>query len=250
MPVGNPEDRGVLSRLAPEPDRQWTYGADPDQCADVYAPGAAPRSTVVLIHGGFWRPEYDRAHVRPMARALAARGHLVVSLDYRRRPGDPDITVDDIRLAVAEIARAPWLPDAPLQVIGHSAGGHLALLVAANPPVDLSVVALAPVADLAEAARLGLDTDAVIAFLGADPSERPDLDPTAEAGPRIPVTVVHGENDSIVPVSLSRSYARAHADSGWVSLLVLQRTAHFEVIDPLAPAFGEWLSVLDPSGIE
>jgi len=240
----------VLSRPAPEPDRSWAYGEDPDQCADVYAPVGVARGTIVLIHGGFWRPDYDRIHVRPLARALSDLGHLVVSLDYRRRPGQPDITVRDTFLALSGLAGAPWLPRAPLHVVGHSAGGHLALLVAADPPVPCSVVALAPVADLEEAERLGLDVDAVPAFLGTAAQQRQDLDPARGGAPRVPVTLVHGEDDTLVPVGLSRSYARQHESSGLVSMLVLPRTAHFEVIDPLAAAFAEWLTVLDPTGIE
>src|SRR5687767_5756925 len=106
---------------------------------------------VALIHGGFWRPAYDRVHLRPMAAALRDLGWEVVSIEYRRVPGDPDATVSDVRAALSAAA-----PDV---IAGHSAGGHLALWAAAT--MGLKAVALAPVADLRLAEELNLDGGAV-----------------------------------------------------------------------------------------
>ncbi len=92
----------------------------------------------MLIHGGFWRPGYDRSHLGPMADALAAAGYLVAVPEYRRAGMSAGWTgpFDDIARVFdqldtiageygADLARATWA--------GHSAGGHLVLWAAARP---------------------------------------------------------------------------------------------------------------------
>ena len=115
-----------------------------------------------------------------------------------------------------------------LRVVGHSAGGHLALWLATQGvPMD-RVVALAPVCDLREAIRLGLGSDATRAFLGgADPDE---ADPMVLLDPRpaADVTIVHGVEDDVVPLSLSRGLVARHP---WVRLEEVPG-GHFEVIEP------------------
>jgi len=229
-------------RPAPEPAGQWAYGPAPENTADDFrpAPGQVNRSVIVLIHGGFWRPEYDRTHLRPMAAALAERGHEVVSLEYRRVPGDPDASAADIAGALELLGSR--FPRRPLQVIGHSAGGHLALLAAAQPGVPLqSCLALAPVADLVLADALQLDDGAVGDFLGDPGGQRPDLDPSRLPDPAMPVTVLHGDRDTLVPLAISESYCRARG----ARLVAVPDCGHFELIDPLSSAWPLVLAELD-----
>jgi acetyl esterase/lipase len=229
------EDPSVLERSARPPDATWPYGRLPDQVADLYlaSTGQQPRAVVVVVHGGFWRPAYDRTHARPLASALADDGYLVVSLEYRRVPGRPDATIAD--LAAALSALPPVLTDhaaalVPAVIVGHSAGGHLGLLLSADDAIGLPCLALAPVADLAAAEQLDLGAGAVATFLGASARDRPDLDPAQDAAPRHSVTVIHGADDSIVPVAISASYASAHP--GNMRRIVAPDCAHFELIDP------------------
>ena len=241
---GDGEDRSVLARAAREANRLWRYGPDPDQVADIYLPDdtAPRRRPVVFVHGGFWRPEYDRTHARQLAQALADRGHVVILMEYRRVPGDPDLTIGDLLLGVSllgvsEVAES--VPEATGQrplLLGHSAGGHLVLWLA-SMNVEADIVALAPVADLASAHERFLGDGAVAAFLGCPPHKRPDLDPM-QVGPVSPVVVIHGARDTLVPVDLSQSYAVAHG----TRLVELPDTAHFELIDPESSA---WVAVLE-----
>ena len=238
------EDRSVLEREAPAPDRTWTYGDGPDEVADVYLPPSevAASVPVLLIHGGYWRPEYDRAHLRPTAAALAAAGHATVLIEYPRRPGRPDDTVGAMRTALAAVAE---VVDVPVVVIGHSAGGHLALLAAQPPSTNArAVLALAPVADLAMADRLDLDEGAVREFLGRPAVDCPDLDPAALPRPSLPVTVVHGAEDSLVPLALAESYC----SSGTARLIVLDGIGHFEPIDPTSAAWPVVIAELSALG--
>jgi acetyl esterase/lipase len=210
--------------------------------ADIYLPDpAAPRRRpVIFVHGGFWSPEYDRTHARPLAEALAHRGHVVVLLEYRRVPGDPDLTIGDLLLAVS--ACGDEVPEAAGQrplLLGHSAGGHLVLWLA-SLTVEGDIVALAPVADLGDTHRQGLGDGAVEAFLGGPPDDRPDLDPL-QIPPTSPTVVIHGTDDTLVPAAQSRRYSDAHG----VRLVELRDVAHFQLIDPASTAWAAVIAELD-----
>jgi acetyl esterase/lipase len=248
--VNAAEDRSVLQLPAPGPDRELRYGDHPDAVVDlrVGGPGAGGRPLVVFVHGGFWRPAYDRVHVRPLTAALAEAGWTSAAIEYRRVPGRPDDTVADVAAALRYLAGAPELAgasDGRLVLAGHSAGGHLVLQAAADPrtPPLAGVVALAPVADLRLGEELALDGDAVRAFLGRPAVERPDLDPVRQPVPAAPVTVVHGTDDAIVPLALGRSYVTAHPSAGLVEV----EGGHFAVIDPRSTAWPELLAALASS---
>jgi acetyl esterase/lipase len=241
------EDRSVLDRPAPGPDVVLRYGDLAEHVVDVRfgGAGAEGRPLVVVVHGGFWRPAYDRVHLRPLTDALAAQGRTTAAIEYRRVPGRPDDTVDDVVAAISFLAGAAELvgrSDGRLVLAGHSAGGHLVLQAAVDPrsPALAGVVALAPVADLGLAEELGLDGDAVRAFLGAPAADRPDLDPVRRPTPGAPVTVVHGTSDEIVPIALARSYLSAHP----AARLVEVAGGHFAVIDPRSAAWPELLTAL------
>ncbi|MER7894146.1 alpha/beta hydrolase [Micromonospora sp. NPDC094482] len=255
------DPRAVLTRPAPEPDRTVAYGHHPDQIADLRLPaGSGPaRPLVVVVHGGFWRAEYDRRHTGPMAAALAALGHPVAQLEYRRT-GQPDggwpNTFTDVLTGVAELPRlaAAAMPGrvsaaAPI-LVGHSAGGHLALYVAATAPATVGgVLALAPVADLGEAYRRDLDSGAVAALLGGGPAEFPERYATADPRSLVPMqarsVVVHGALDRQVPVAMSRSFvAEARAVGTDITLLELPECEHFGLIDPESAAWPVIVDVL------
>ncbi|WP_198928471.1 S9 family peptidase [Tersicoccus sp. Bi-70] len=220
----------------------WSYGSEPDQLAELFGPDDGP--LVVVVHGGYFRPGTDRAHARPQARALAAEGYHVALAEYRRVPGTPDVTVEDLRALDVALTgdhgpAAAW--------VGHSAGGALVLLRAlADDAAPVPVLALAPVADLAVAYRDHLGSDAVPDWIGGSPTAHPDryarLDPQAllESGaePTAPVTVLHGDLDTLVPVGLTTGLPanpRLHTR-------ILSGAHHLDLIDPDSPY---WPTVLE-----
>jgi acetyl esterase/lipase len=248
-----------MSRPAPPPDATVAYGPLPDNVADVRfpaAPQADPdRPLVIVVHGGFWRAGYDRAHIAPLASDLAAEGWPVASIEYRRTgqvgggwPG----TFDDVAAAIArtpDLVRAAMVargfappPDPPV-LVGHSAGGHLALWVAGAAPTRVrGVVALAPVADLAQAYALDLDGGAAADLLGGGPAEVPEryaeADPSARLPLRVPAILLHGVRDIHVPIAMSRTYAAAaRAVGSRVALIELEGMEHFGLIDPHSTAW-------------
>jgi acetyl esterase/lipase len=193
---------------------------------------------VVFIHGGFWRARFGAETIAPLARACAAEpGWAVWNLEYPRagmEGGGWPGTALAVREAVAAAAEAAV--GRPLALVGHSAGGHLALWAARSVPVAL-VASLAGVCDLESGAREGIGEDAVAQFLGA----RPDEDPAryAEASPLTrlpvgsPVVLIHGDADARVPVQQSRAFAvAARAAGDACELYELPGGDHFELVDP------------------
>lgn len=223
------------------------YGALPDQVADAWLPrGPANRTLLIFLHGGFWRHEYDRAHVAPLAEAFADLGYTVLTPEYRRTggAGGYPATLEDVRTAVTA-ALGQFRLDRTI-VAGHSAGGQLALWVAGEVAVA-GVVGLAPLADLVATYQLDLDDGAVHAFLGGSPAEVPEryaaADPMQRLPVRVPVRLVHGDADQLVPVSFSQRYADAAVAAGdRTRLEVPLDTGHFALIDPQSAA---WPAVVD-----
>lgn len=240
------EDLSVLTRAAPPPDEVVAYGAEIDQVADVRfgGPRAVQRPLVLVVHGGFWRPQYDRVQTGPMAAALAVAGWTVASVGYRRIPGAPDTTVGDMADALERLPSRITQHNGRVVVIGHSAGGHLALLAATKyaSPSLLGALALAPAADLRLAHQRALGGGAVMAFLGAGPEDRADLDPRQLDAPTVATTLVHGDDDAVVPLEISESYLAVHRN---VRLVRLGGCGHFALIDPLSAQWPGIVSELE-----
>lgn len=263
------EEQSALSHPPVEPDVTVTYGDDPDQLIDLYVPrgAAGPAPVVVVLHGGAWRAPYDRRHISPFAAFLAGRGFAVASVEYRRGAGEPGgaavagrwpDTFDDVAAAMDALPALirEHLPGAdPRRVVltGHSAGGHLALWAAARHllPADApwrtaapaplrGVVALAPIADLAVADKLGVCGDAVRQLLGGDDhfaERRPGADPALLLPTGIATTLVQGRTDVDVPQAVAEAYAEAAAKAGEVvGVTLLEDVGHFPLIDPAADA--------------
>jgi acetyl esterase/lipase len=254
------DSRTVLTERGRPADLTVAYGDGPDHVADVRLPrseGPHTRTAMVLfLHGGFWRDVWDRAHTGPLATALADEGLVVVTPEYRRvgprglAVGWPDL-FEDVRSAVRVlpelVADRAGVELTRVVLAGHSAGGHLAIWAAsqaapATAQATYEVVALAPVADLREAYRRGLGDGAVAALLGGGPDEVPDRYDAADPAALVPIggriTVVHGERDAQVPVDLSRRFIEvAEAAGDDVRPMLLPGIDHFQVIDPLSPAW-------------
>ena len=227
------EDRSVFDLEEIQPTNSVSYGNASDQVIDFYLPEKTSRPLVVLIHGGFWRSEYDRKHLSPLAKALADSGWPVALIEYRRIIGNPDATLQDAQNAMAKLSE----DFGSAILLGHSAGGHLALLIGNKYQVK-GVIALAPVTDLIRSEELDLDEGAVSDFLGAPAKLRPDLNPIELSPLKTKVRVIHGSSDIRVPVQFSRDYVlKMDADS--TDLLELENTGHFELIDPRSDSFSQ-----------
>lgn len=216
------------------------YGAHADQHVDVYSPGGARRAVVAVLHGGFWRVPYAAGLMDPLCGDLAARGYEAWNVEYRRLGGGGGwpATFDDVLAAVAAA-------DEPLVTLGHSAGGHLALWLAAERGAALAV-SQAGVVDLVEAWRLGLSRRAPEELLGGAPDEVPERYASASPAARLPLGVpqllVHGRRDDTVPAEMSRAYAERARRSGDDVELVETDEGHFECLDPASES---WAAIVE-----
>jgi acetyl esterase/lipase len=221
-----------------------SYGSDSSQELDLRLPlGDGPHPVAVVLHGGFWRAPYLRNNTSAVAAALTGAGWATANVEYRRLgPGSYAATLADVAAARRYLDGV----DAPLDLsrtmaIGHSAGGHLALWLAATGGAS-RIVALAGVCDLEDAARAGLGRDAVQEFLGGTPRDVPEAYEAADPARRLPLGVAqvlaHGTADDQVPFEHAERYAeRARAAGDDCVVLALDDVDHFDVIDPRTAAW-------------
>lgn len=231
------------------------YGSHPEQVADLWLPGPPRRGTpgvsppypvVVSIHGGYFQKRYRRDLHDPLSRRLMASGLAVLNVEYRRSRtgGSLERTTDDVMSAISwlQSRSRDWRPG--VSVVGHSAGGYLALWAASHPSVDLAV-GLAATSDLVDCVNGGYDGGAVAAWLGARPKDDPTRYAQADLLRRLPTGattwLVHGDGDQTVPLHQSTRYVERASQEGDASTLeVLAGEGHFSVIDPGTPAFATW----------
>jgi acetyl esterase/lipase len=266
-----PDD--VLTRPAPPPDHVIRYGTGPQHVADVRLPGTTsrPAPLVIFLHGGFWRAAYDRSHTGPLATALTAAGYALCVPEFRRtgQPGggwpgtfeDVAAAVDRSPALVKGVVGPGVIADEPALLAGHSAGGHLALWAAGRHLLGpdsgwhadaraRGVVALAGVSALADCYDQGLGNGAAAVLMGGGPARFPQrylaADPAALLPLGCPVRLVHGSLDDAVPSAMSRGYAALGRAAGDDTRLVeLPGASHFDVIDPLSPAWPQVMAAFN-----
>ena len=242
----------ILTLPPPPADTRLTYGSDPNQFIDLRLPTSQEKikpqyPLVINIHGGFWRAQYNLDHAGHLCAALTARGFATANLEYRRvgnNGGGWPGTFSDIRSAynfILQNARTHNLDSTRIVLTGHSAGGQLALCLAAHEPGIHRVVPLAGVVDLQRAYELHLSNDAVVEFLHGKPNEVPDhyreADPMQLSIPQARQRLIQGSADDLVPVAFSRDYVaakqkRTGQENEDAQLLEIPGASHFDLIDP------------------
>lgn len=225
--------RHLVNRAA-VPFETMRYGPHRDNVADIRLPSADPSGLVVLIHGGFWMMEWERDSMETLAVDLTAKGFATLNLEYRRLgdgggwPG----SAHDVLTALALVDESPDLAELPRGMIGHSAGGHLALWASPRRqvnPIGLTV-GLAPVTDLtALAGADGAGSESAQALLGAGA-------PTQVGAIAGKTLLLHGHADDLVPASHS---TRLEAEA---TVVIIEDLGHFEMLDPTRP---HWAQVVD-----
>ncbi len=182
-----------------------------------------------------------------MCAAIADAGWTVATVEYRRAPGQPDATTGDVRAAIAALPTLTKHHDGRVIVMGHSAGGHLGLYAAAvkTSPFLIGVIALAPAADLQLVDSLDLDNGAARDFLGVAATARPELDPAQLPDIAVPTLLIHGIEDAVVPIAVSRAYIDRHPAA---ELRTLEHCGHFAPIDPLSAAWPAVVAALERLG--
>jgi len=257
----------LLNRPRPAPNQRIAYGSAPQEFGQIWLPkGGGSHKVVVLIHGGCWLASLPGLELMAYAADdLRARGFAVWNVEYRRLGdvgGGYPGTFLDAGAAVDELRKLAGRYDLDLHhvvLVGHSAGGQLALWAAARHRIDKSsplhadrplpvagVVSLAGIDDLSTYKRVGPEAcggPATIDHLvGADRRASAamfaDTSPAALLPIGTPQTIVSGDLDLIVPPIFGRDYAAKAAAAGdRIRTITIPGAGHFELIDPQSAAW-------------
>ena len=236
------------------------YGIAPEQFGTLKLPAGDPlHRVVVLVHGGFWRARYGADLMEPLVADLVGRGYATWNLEYRRvgqLGGGYPGTLADVAAGVDHLAALGddhGLDLERVAVVGHSAGGHLALwtgsrhlLGSGHPGVDpvvrpAQVIGQAAVVDLAGAAREGLGANATQDFMGGEPADLADAYAIAQPVlSRDTAVLVHGDADDVVPVEQSTRFGHE------AEVVVVEGEGHMDVIDPQSRSWAAVVGRLAP----
>ena len=239
----------ILTLAPPKADARIPYGKDPLQFGDLRVPpGPGPHPVVIFVHGGFWKAAYNLDHAGHLCAALTRAGAATWNIEYRRigdAGGGWPGTLEDVLHAgehIKSIALRHRLDLRRVVASGHSAGGQLALWLAAQMAVDLrGVVPLAAVSDLRRAWSLQLGGGVVKQFLGGSPEQEPQRYASTSPMELLPIAapqrMIHGTADQIVPFDMSERFVKKSQNA---KLIPLKGAGHFELIDPRAR---EWETV-------
>lgn len=246
----------------PEADVRLRYAGHESGFGDLRLPaGDGPHPVVIVVHGGCWLAEYGLDHISGLAAAITGEGFATWTIEYRRIgddgggwPGtfvDVGAAADHLRV----LAESHPVDLERVVVVGHSAGGHLALWLAARRklriddplrgpdpiPVD-GVLSLAGIPDLAAFNSPTGCGASVPILLGGAPRDRPDrlrrVSPIELLPAETPQILISGELDTIVPAVMAANYAAAGA-GGPIATRFIPGVGHFELISPTSTAWPE-----------
>ena len=240
----------VLAEPAREPDARISYGPDALQFGELWLPQSIqPAPLIVMIHGGCWLNSFDISHTYGLNTALANMGYAVWALEYRRtgdQGGGWPGTYEDIRAGILALNQldSEEVDTERVAVLGHSAGGHLALLAGIDPAVAPSidlVVGLAAIVNI-EQYSIGNNSCQVATpqFMQGTVEEVPqdyeDANPAHK--PLLTRTLLfQGDVDEIVPMD--------QADLEGAVTHVFQGAGHFDWIHAGTGAFAYMLTLIE-----
>ncbi len=230
---------------------------------DLYLPAdsSVARPTVLCIHGGAWVVG-SKEDWASLCKRLAQSGYVAASMDYRKLPGWPyPAGLADARDAVRylkENAQVLGVDPGRIAVLGSSAGGQLAGLIAYAPEMEgvddpeaspttpevQAAVLLYAATDLVDWSRLNVEFMSL--YLGASFEENPSLyieaSPSAHVDASDPPTLlVHGTMDAVVPISQSVNLWQSLRDAG-VPAIFLPRVLKDHGFVKTGPRDKEWFT--------
>ncbi len=221
------------------------------------SPGAAP--LVVLVPGGGW-VDADPTGLLPLAGALTEAGAVVVPITYRTASDGAyfPLPAEDVACAIATSAgsaAAAGFPPDEVVVVGHSAGAHLATLVALRgddfaTDCGRPAVMVDRMVGLAGPYDVGRASGPAGALFGpdAEPSDWSAGNPIeyADRRPEVDALLLHGTSDGTVPAFFTEQFAEALVAGGHeVETIYLEGVDHHTVYsaEQAAPVIARWLGL-------
>lgn len=247
----------------PEPGLALRYGSEPRQSGSLRLPeGDGPFPVAIVIHGGCWFEAYDGSYMEAFAEAVTELGFAAWTIGFRRigeeGGGWPNTFIDVGGAAdhVMELSEAFPLDPERVIAVGHSAGGQLALWLAARhrlppesplraaDPIDIDgVLALAAAADLEWLSQQQTCGNAASRLLDGSPEQQPEryaqTSPMRLLAVDVPQVLINGELDRTWSEAANRYYAHARAAGVPVQRHVVPGAGHFELVVPDSPNWDE-----------
>lgn len=250
------QDLQKLSK--PKSGQLISYGQDSLQFGELRVPeGKGPFPVVVVIHGGCWLNQFNYQYMNHLSAALTKAGYATWNIEFRRVgdvgggwPGtflDVAKGIDHVR----NLAKRYPIDRKQVVVLGHSAGGHLALWASTRQklhrksplylrsPLKLKgVVSLAGITDLVKYSQgKGSCNSAVEKLMGGLPAQVParyaDASPSGRLPLNVPVRLLQGELDPIVPVSQAKTQEAYKSHKSYqVKTVLLPNAGHFDLVAP------------------
>jgi len=245
----------VLALPAAQAGSRSHYGPGARQFGDLRLPATGKsHPVVVILHGGCWQSAFNLDYIAPLADSLSQAGFATWNLEYRGigdEGGGWPGTFDDVVAGIEHLrtlARSHPIDLDRVVLVGHSAGGHLALWAADRggtdstlPSVTLpvrGVVTLAGIADLrAYAEGEGSCNQAVVPLMGGDAATRPEryaaASPSELLPAGVPMRMLVGAVDPIVPPTHAEAFAEQARKSGdEVEVSMINGAGHFDLVMP------------------
>jgi acetyl esterase/lipase len=247
----------------PSPDHIINYGLDSLQFGELRLPdGKGPFPVVVVVHGGCWLSAYNLNYMSHLSKALTNAGYATWNIEFRRvgdQGGGYPGTFKDVGKAtdyIKELAKHYPLNTKEVVILGHSAGGHLALWLAGRKniakksilytrrPLKIKgVVSLAGIPDLESYSKdNGSCNAAVPKLMSGTPNE--DKERYSDTSPLlllplgVPQKLIQGALDPIVPITQSQRYATtANSKGDLAEVLIVPTAGHFDLVAPHSPVW-------------
>ncbi|MEO6724010.1 MAG: alpha/beta hydrolase [Blastocatellia bacterium] len=261
--VQSQNSRGVLIRPAPAADQRIAYGKDEFQFGELRLPKTAgPHPIAIVIHGGCWSSQYGLGYMGHVSAALAEAGIATWNIEYRRvgnaGGGWPGTFEDAAKAAdyLREVADQNYKSLLDLNrviAVGHSAGGHLALLLGARPqfkkdnpyysPNPLKLLGVVSLAGITDLRKVGTACDKeVIQLMNGEAKEKAASYNLASPIELLPLGVrqkiIQGGADNIIPMAMATDYVEAaKKKKDDAELIALKDADHFSLVDPKSLAW-------------
>lgn len=206
---------------------------------------AAKAALLVMVPGGGWQTA-DPTGLDGLARVLADSGIFTATVEVRAGQDEVlyPVPVEDVLCAIAFVvttARSEGIEPGPVIVLGHSTGSHLAALAALatsdySPACPDPVVVPDALIGMAGTYDVGIVPGIARRLFGVSPEADPALwesgNPVLRAGlrPEVPVLLIHGDADDLVPTSFTTEFADALAKGGHVvTVEIVAGADHHEI---------------------